>query len=159
MKRLLSLIVCTAMLLSLTGCNLAMQLQAYREIKENEQIKQDILADLEPAERFEITNEDGVVLLTQDDLEKAEYMWYSMNMEEEAIPIIKLTFNEDGAKKFATATTTYSGQELPILLDGEEIARPTVNDRITNGEVYISGDDITYEKAVELAARINSTIE
>lgn len=159
MKRLLSVILCAVMLLSLTGCRLAMQLQAYREIEENEQIKQDILAELEPAERFEITDTDGNVLLTQDDLEKADAMWYSMNSDEEAIPIVQLTFTDGGTKKFADATTMYIGQELPLLLDGEEIMRPTVNERITDGVIIISGDNITYEKAVELAARINSTKE
>lgn len=149
-----------AMVLSLTGCSLASQLPAYREIKENEQTKQDILENLEPAERFEITNEDGEVLLTQDDLERADAMWYSMNSEEEAIPIVQLTFNKDGAKKFADATTTYCGQELPILLDGEEIMRPEVNAPIVDGMAVISNGDLdTYEEAVELAARINSTME
>lgn len=155
MKRFLGVLLCAVMLCAFTGCSAVWfpfaQWFPFTQATESPEVA--------PAEQFEITASDGTVLLTQDDLEKADAMWYSMNSDEEAIPIIQLTFTDGGTKKFADATTMYIGQELPILLDGEEIMRPTVNERITDGVIIISGDNITYEKAVELAARINSTKE
>lgn len=162
MKRLLSLALVAAMMMALSGC-MPSWLSDYfvdKETQEYAQKEQEILSKLEPAERFEITNADGEVLLTQDDIEKAEWQWYTMNMEDAAVPVVLLTFTKDGAGKFADATTLYIGQELPILLDGEEIVRPLINEPITDGVAVLSGDKIdSFEKAVEIAARINSTKE
>ncbi len=160
MKRVFTLAIIVAVLLTLSGCYLPFigEWRAQQDIKENERIEQEILANLMPAERFEITNTNGLVLLTQDDVEKAEWQWYSMNPDEEGVPVVILTFTEDGAKKFTAATQLYCGQELPMLLDGEEIARPVINERITDGVAIVSGGSMeNYEDAVKIAAKINST--
>ncbi len=160
MKRVLALILAAGMLLTMTGCHVMDWLQEKMILAENERFEQEILENLQSAERFEITDADGTVLLTQADLEKAEAMWYSMNYNEDPIPAVHVTFNAGGAKKFADATMRYRGYELVFLLDGQEVVRSTVNEPITDGVMMISGGNIdSYEKAAELAARMESTIQ
>jgi protein-export membrane protein SecD len=69
--------------------------------------------------------------------------------------VVSLNFNDEGAQKFADATTKFVGQPIYILLDEAVISMPTVNEPITTGEAVISGD-FTYEAAEELATLINS---
>ena len=161
MKRLGFLAMIIAVLLTASGCYLPFvgEWQYQQAVNENERIEQEVLENIVPAERFEITSEDGQVLLTQDDVESASWQWYSMNPEEEGVPVVILLFTEEGTKKFAAATQQHIGQELPMLLDGEEIASPAINEKITDGAAIISGGDIeTYEDAVRIAARIQSTV-
>ena len=150
MKRFIRLFACLAMVLSLTGCGFV--------FLPDENVEP--LPDVEPAEHFEIHSPEGDVLLTQEDLERADAVWQLSAEGEDKRLVVQLTFNETGTKKLTNITTVYIGQELPILLDGEEVMRPAVNARITGGMIILSGEEIdTYEKAAELAARIASTIK
>ena len=70
---------------------------------------------------------------------------------------VSLTLTSEGAKKFATATTSAAAKKetIGIYIDGVAISQPTVNEAITNGEAIITGN-FTYETATALANNINA---
>ncbi len=70
---------------------------------------------------------------------------------------VSLTLTDEGAKKFATATTKAAANKeaIGIYIDGVMISEPTVNEAITTGEAIITGN-FTYESASALANNINA---
>ncbi len=65
-------------------------------------------------------------------------------------PIVGLTFNAQGAKKFADLTAKNVGRRLAIVLDGKVQSAPRINEAIPSGEAVISGQ-FTPEQATDLA--------
>lgn len=55
-------------------------------------------------------------------------------------PIILISFDTEGARLFADITKRLVGKPLAILLDGEVISSPTVQEAITGGNAQISGN-------------------
>ncbi len=70
-------------------------------------------------------------------------------------PMVELTFNEEGAKLFASITKANIGKQVSIFLDGVPISSPVVNEEITGGKAVISGT-FTTEEARILVGRLNS---
>ena len=68
---------------------------------------------------------------------------------------VALSFNEEGTKKFADATSANVGNSISIVIDGETVSSPTVNEAITNGQAIITGN-FTFDQAYELAMSIQS---
>lgn len=70
---------------------------------------------------------------------------------------VQLSLTEEGAKKFATATTAAAAKKeaIGIYIDGVMISEPTVNEAITDGNAIITGN-FTYDSAVALANNINA---
>ncbi len=70
---------------------------------------------------------------------------------------VSLTLTDEGAQKFATATTKAAANKetIGIYIDGVMISEPTVNEAITTGEAIITGN-FTYESASALANNINA---
>lgn len=69
--------------------------------------------------------------------------------------VVRLNFNEEGRELFAKLTAENIDKPLAIVLDGQIIQAPRVNDTITNGEAVITGG-FTPEEAKLLATRLNS---
>lgn len=69
-------------------------------------------------------------------------------------PIVALTFNSQGRDLFAKITTEHKGQVLAILLDGQVISSPKINDAITDGKAIISGQ-FTADQAKSLVRNLN----
>ncbi len=69
--------------------------------------------------------------------------------------VVKLEFNNDGKKLFSEITSANIGKPVAIILDGQVISAPTVQNAITDGVAIITGD-FTTEQAKELATRLNS---
>jgi len=69
--------------------------------------------------------------------------------------VVRLQFNDEGKKLFSDITTANQGKQVAILLDGQVISAPTVQNAITNGEAVISGN-FTVDQAKELVTRLNS---
>ena len=67
--------------------------------------------------------------------------------------IVQLTFNEEGTKKFAEATTKFVGQQIYIIYDDEIVSAPVVREPITGGQCRIDGM-ADYEEAENLATTI-----
>lgn len=70
-------------------------------------------------------------------------------------PVVGLTFNSEGAKKFAEITALNIGKPLPIFLDEFLLTAPTVNEQITGGEAVITGD-FTLDEAKTLSIQLNA---
>ena len=70
-------------------------------------------------------------------------------------PVVSITFNPDGGRRFATMTTRYTGRQFAIILDGEVISAPVMQEPIRNGQSQISGS-FTVESANELAIQLRS---
>ncbi|MFH1407122.1 MAG: protein translocase subunit SecD [Candidatus Omnitrophota bacterium] len=65
-------------------------------------------------------------------------------------PIVALTFNAKGAKKFAQITGDNIGKRLAIVLDGVVYSAPQIRERIPGGQAVITGR-FTQEEAGDLA--------
>lgn len=67
--------------------------------------------------------------------------------------IVSLTFNEEGTKAFADATTKGVGKPIYIIYDNQIISAPNVREPITGGQCRIDGME-DYEEANTLASTI-----
>lgn len=70
-------------------------------------------------------------------------------------PVVSLEFNQEGSKKFETATKDMLNKRIAIFLDDSLVSYPTVNVVIPDGRAVIQGKfDIKAAKA--LAAQLNA---
>ena len=69
-------------------------------------------------------------------------------------PIIVLTFNSEGAKRFADITSKNVGTALGIFLDNTLISDPVIQEAIPNGEATVTGN-FTPDSARELVRNLN----
>ena len=83
---------------------------------------------------LEFWDEEGNVLLSGHDLKDANFVYDQDNK-----PVVSLEFNREGAKKFAQATEEHLGQPIVIVLDGQILSAPVVQDVITGGKAQITG--------------------
>lgn len=69
--------------------------------------------------------------------------------------VVRLQFDNDGAKLFGELTTANVGKQIGIFLDGNLISSPVVQQPITDGTAIITGNFST-DEAKALATRLNS---
>lgn len=69
--------------------------------------------------------------------------------------VVRLEFNDDGAKLFKDITSANVGKQVAIFLDGQLLSAPTVQNAITDGVAVITGN-FTSDQAKSLATRLNS---
>ncbi|MCL4390519.1 MAG: protein translocase subunit SecD [Patescibacteria group bacterium] len=89
--------------------------------------------------------------LSGKDLKLAKPAFQSSTNE----PIIQLTFNAEGTKKFADITTRDVGKHLAIFLDDQLLMAPTIQSAITDGQPVISGN-FTTAQTKEYSILLNS---
>lgn len=89
--------------------------------------------------------------LTGADLVKAEVAFDQISSS----PVVSIEFSEAGSKKFAEITERNVGKPLAILLDGQVVSAPQVNEAIIGGRAQISGS-FTTEVARELAVQLTA---
>ncbi|MGQ9746335.1 MAG: protein translocase subunit SecD, partial [Candidatus Caldatribacteriaceae bacterium] len=94
---------------------------------------------------LEFRNEEGETLLTGAHLKSAQIQYDQLGR-----PSVAISFNEEGAKLFAQATTLNVGKPLGIYLDGKMISNPVVQEPILKGNAQITGR-FTLEEAQNLA--------
>ena len=70
-------------------------------------------------------------------------------------PTVSFTLDRLGAQKFGRATTDNVGKRLAIVLDGEIVSAPNINEPITSGNGMISGN-FTFQDATDLALLLRS---
>jgi preprotein translocase subunit SecD len=70
-------------------------------------------------------------------------------------PVVGLDFNDEGGRKFALLTSQNIGKQISILLDGEVLTSPVVNEAITGGKAQISGSR-NIEEAEHLSILLRS---
>lgn len=111
-----------------------------------------ILDELGKPGSLEFQDPNGNVYMTGEDVADAQAATRTDDMQNKE-NVVELTLTEEGAKKFAEATSTYVGQICPIVYDDEAISTPRVNEAITGGSAYINGMS-TYAEAETLASNI-----
>ncbi len=101
--------------------------------------------------KLEFRDPDGNIILSGSDLEKATGV--SVNGQ----VAIDLNFNEEGTKKFASATARLVNQKISIYLDNELLTDPRVDEPITDGNAQITSkaSDFTLEYAIGVASLLN----
>jgi len=68
---------------------------------------------------------------------------------------VNFVLNKNGAKKFGKLTSELVGQPLGIFFDGQLVSSPVVNQAITGGEGYISGN-FKKEEALNMVNLLNA---
>lgn len=69
--------------------------------------------------------------------------------------VVRLQFNDEGKELFSQITSENLQKPVAILIDGQVISAPIVQNAITDGVAVISGN-FTVEQAKQLATRLNS---
>ena len=65
-------------------------------------------------------------------------------------PVVSLEFTREGREKFAKLTQENIGKNVPIVLDGQVLTNPVVNQAITDGKAIIEGN-MSMDEAKNLA--------
>ena len=92
----------------------------------------------------------GKTVLTGKDLKNSK-----AHVGQNSQAVVGLEFNEEGAKKFAALTAQNIGKPISILLDGNVLTSPVVQEVITGGNAQISGSR-NVEEAEHLAILLRS---
>lgn len=111
-----------------------------------------ILEELGKPGALEFQTSDGETVLTGADVETASVRTGQDDMKNKEYSV-ELDLTDDGAKKFADATEANVGKQISIIYDGETISSPRVDEAITGGQAYITGN-FTYDEAENLASTI-----
>ena len=99
---------------------------------------------------LEFKNEEGETVLNGTDLKDAREQ-----TDQQGQNVVALEFSPEGAEKFAQLTSMNVGRTIAILLDGEVLTAPRVNEAITGGKAVITGNK-TLEEAHNLAILLRS---
>lgn len=115
-------------------------------------------AQLEFAELVEQEQEEGEpqTLLSPTDLSGADLKKAEVVFDQtKGNPVVAIEFSDEGGKKFEELTEKNIGKALPILLDGQVVSAPIVQDKISGGSAQISGE-FDLEDAKTLAIQLNA---
>jgi preprotein translocase subunit SecD len=99
---------------------------------------------------LEFKNDKGETVLTGTDLKDAREQ-----TDQQGQNLVELEFSPEGGDKFADLTTKNVGRNIAILLDGEVLTNPRVNEPIMGGKAVITGNK-TLEEAHNLAILLRS---
>lgn len=100
--------------------------------------------------QLEIKDPTGKTVLTGADLKDAY-----LSRDQLGRPAVSIEFTAEGAKKFAALTTTFQGQRIPHILDGEVLVNPEIREPILGGKGQITGQ-FTVEEAKNLAVLLKA---
>ncbi len=112
-----------------------------------------ILEELGKPGSLSFLDPDGNVILTGDQVVRAEAGIMKDQTTGLDNYIVSLGFNEEGTQAFADATSAHIGEPIYIIYDDQVVSAPTVQTAITGGECYIEGME-NYEAAQNLASTI-----
>lgn len=99
---------------------------------------------------MEFKDESGTTRMGGQDLKTAKEQIENGNRN-----VVAIEFTDEGAKKFADLTASNVGHKISILLDGEVLTAPVVNEPITGGKAIITGSR-SLEEAKSLAILLRS---
>ena len=119
----------------------------FRLVKENSEFGIDELIS-ETGEKLKISKR---IVMSGENLIDAQPSIKNQNNE----PTVSFTLDRLGAQKFGRATTDNVGKRLAIVLDGQIISAPNINEPITSGNGMISGN-FTFQEATDLALLLRS---
>ncbi|MBD3762266.1 protein translocase subunit SecD [Rhizorhabdus sp.] len=90
-------------------------------------------------------------MLSGDELIDAKLSYNSQTNE----PVVSITFNSEGGRKFARVTQENVGKPFAMILDGKVLSAPNINEPILGGQAQISGR-FTTDSANQLAIALRS---
>ena len=106
--------------------------------------------------KFENSEEEALVskriILSGDNLIDAQPRMDSQTNQ----TIVSFSLDRLGAKRFGKATTEGVGRRLAIVLDNKIISAPIIKDAIVSGNGQISGGDLDFQSATDLALLLRS---
>jgi preprotein translocase subunit SecD len=100
--------------------------------------------------KLEFFGPDNVLIMEGKDIEQA-----GVSADDENKPAVAFQLTDEGAKLFSDATTKFLNQQISIVLDGQTISAPSVDQPIRGGSGIIKGD-FTEQQAQNLAMQIQS---
>jgi len=119
----------------------------FRLVSDNNEFGTDQLIS-ENGEKLNISKR---IIMSGENLIDAQPSIQNQNNE----PTVSFTLDRLGAQKFGRATTDNVGKRLAIILDGEIVSAPNINEPITSGNGMISGN-FTFQEATDLALLLRS---
>jgi protein-export membrane protein SecD len=119
----------------------------FRLVKENSEFGTNELI----SENGEKLNVSKRIIMSGENLIDAQPNINNQNNE----PTVSFTLDRLGAQKFGRATTDNVGKRLAIVLDGEIVSAPSINEPITSGSGMISGN-FSFQEATDLALLLRS---
>ena len=119
----------------------------FRLVSENSEFGVDKLI----SENGEELNVSKRIIMSGDNLIDAQPNINNQNNE----PTVSFTLDRLGAQKFGRATTDNVGKRLAIVLDGEIVSAPSINEAITSGNGMISGN-FSFQEATDLSLLLRS---
>jgi protein-export membrane protein SecD len=119
----------------------------FRLVSENSEFGTDKLI----SENGENLNVSKRIIMSGENLMDAQPNINNQNNE----PTVSFTMDRLGAQKFGRATTDNVGKRLAIVLDGEIVSAPSINEPITSGSGMISGN-FSFQEATDLALLLRS---
>ena len=119
----------------------------FRLVSENNEFGTDKLI----SENGEKLNVSKRIIMSGENLIDAQPNINNQNNE----PTVSFTLDRLGAQKFGRATTDNVGKRLAIVLDGEIISAPSINEPITSGNGMISGN-FSFQEVTDLSLLLRS---
>jgi protein-export membrane protein SecD len=119
----------------------------FRLVDENNEFGTDQLI----SENGESLNVSRRIIMSGENLIDAQPNINNQNNE----PTVSFTLDRLGAQKFGRATTDNVGKRLAIVLDGEIVSAPSINEAITSGSGMISGN-FSFQEATDLSLLLRS---
>ena len=119
----------------------------FRLVTENKEFGTDKLI----SENGEELNISKRIIMSGENLIDAQPNINNQNNE----PTVSFTLDRLGAQKFGRVTTDNVGKRLAIVLDGEIVSAPSINEAITSGNGMISGN-FSFQEATDLALLLRS---
>ena len=119
----------------------------FRLVSENEEFGSEELLS-ENSEKLFVSKR---IIMSGENLLDAQPSIQNQNNE----PTVSFTLDRLGAQKFGRATTDNVGKRLAIVLDGEIVSAPNINEPITSGSGMISGN-FSFQEATDLALLLRS---
>lgn len=116
----------------------------------------DLIGQTAQLEFIELAEQDGKIIpaptgLTGADLEYAKVSYDNVT----GAPVVDLKFTSEGGDKFAQITGRNVGKQVAIVLDGQLVSSPVVNQQIVGGAAQISGD-FDLDQAKALSVQLNA---
>ena len=119
----------------------------FRLVSDNNEFGTDLLI----SENGEKLNVSKRIIMSGENLIDAQPSIQNQNNE----PTVSFTLDRLGSQKFGRVTTDNVGKRLAIVLDGEIVSAPNINEPITSGNGMISGN-FTFQEATDLALLLRS---
>lgn len=116
----------------------------------------DLIGQTAQLEFIELIEQDGQLLPAPTNLTGADLEYSSVSYDQvTGAPVVNLKFTSDGGEKFAEITGRNVGKQVAIVLDGQIVSSPLVNQKIVGGAAQISGD-FDLDQAKALSVQLNA---